>query len=385
MTRRLCSLMLAAVLALTSVVPAFAEEEKQPVLHILDLQVGDIIKPGTLITLQDWQKDESVLYFDYMEDGIDLSVEQVDGGFLYKNELNGKTVYSENFSIKDYSAEGPNGLSNAENLKLTKDEFAGWKVMGLDGIVVSSIVEGNLCLMAVPKSAPSKVVCSTDVSLGDGSTVSLPDGAGVTLYGFDQATGLPLTTNEDGDLIVSPGDIVYAVSAPVEGYYSELTFYAGENKLNDYLTKDLTYWYHDGNDMGYLDLYSIKYTGRFSFLPDHVNMDATTAFVVPHHDVTVKAKYVKSDQKYTVSYYDGTSEDPSLKLTNLPINKEIKLGLKSDGSAMKLAEGFLAWQMGEDFYDNEEKFRVDGDIKFYELRPGASDYSISIGRLFSVP
>ena len=56
--RRLCGMMLAVILAMTSVLPAFGSEpadEEKVKRTAFSLEAGDILQPGEELAFEDWQ------------------------------------------------------------------------------------------------------------------------------------------------------------------------------------------------------------------------------------------------------------------------------------------------------------------------------------------
>ena len=208
-------MVLAIILALMSTLPAIAADGKKEIC-VFDLQVGDILQPGDVITLADWQPYENVAYFDYTEDSLNFGNSGVTNHShtAFYDALDNHRYESDRFVIKEYK-QGEKALDiNPERLHI--DDFGGWMVMARRAETISSGNYGYLILMAVPKKMKKEVTCTSQARIVGENSV--PEGAGIVLYSYDIKTGKLRKSDENGTLKVSPGDVVYAVSKPAMKY-----------------------------------------------------------------------------------------------------------------------------------------------------------------------
>ena len=315
--KRLCSMMLAGVLTLTTCVPfVMAEEAKQnPSVYSYRLQVGDIVQPGTEILLEDWQQCGHIVYFDYDESGLDYT-----GAGSDREAVKGRTLrifkyaldqnhYYQPYKIESYeeaiAAEPANENCEKQPAKLQTRGFAGWKVICREAETISSMEYGVLMLMAVPADAPHRASVSTKLSAEteDGKNAVVPPGAGITFAGYDARTGEALPYDAQGNLIATPGDMIYACSKPVAGYYSRINIMVGDKPMKEKNSYRIRYWDDTKEPLTIKAMYGSE---DHTFLPKE--KDAVTVFVMPHTDVTVCADYKATKCTFDVIYRNADME-----------------------------------------------------------------------------
>ncbi len=362
--RRLCSLLLAAVLSVSTLLPVLADPatttEEHLVIDIMALTPGQILQPGDVLSLH--PVDQNAYQFIY----LDCTDE------AYFASLADKSVSAQNESYSLLSYESANFQN--KTLSLSSTDFKGWRVVSSDEYNSGCTNYYRTVLMAEPETSPvlQDVTCSSSLSTVSGNMpADNPTGAEVQLFGFDTETGKPLEKDPEGNLIASPGDVIYACTSPVEGYCSSIEV---ETKTGSILDNTLTMleWRSIDSDP-YQNI--IKPYSDYTFLPKEP--DYLTAFAMPKTDATVKAVYYKTEVERSVEYYEYDARSyTTFKTDTAPVNSLYTLWdpKASDLDGRKLVH----W---EDYttlyYQKGESIRLRSNYSFESRFSNSEDFTIS--------
>ncbi|MCR5417488.1 MAG: InlB B-repeat-containing protein [Lachnospiraceae bacterium] len=337
--KQLCAMMTAIIMTLTSVLPVMATNNIPPI-DFLELHVGDVLQPGDVIEFPDWAYYHDILYCRY--DGTPVP----DDGYQHSEKPRGNEDSKYVHVVRAYGG----GYCQED---LSADNFAGWRVCNKDICAYgSSDTVYQLVLSPIPKTAVEKVTCSA--VLAEGS----PEGGAVTLIGFDHLTWQPLKKDASGNLIASPGDVIWAYTTPVEGYISALTAKKGNANLEGQSVHKYCYW----EKPYYFQTYDME---KYEFLPEdvEVDVDALSAYTVPYaENVTITGSYEdQGDRKLRIDYAQKVNYQWETVYTeSAKVNQVITV---SDNTV----SGDLSCWENKDYgvyYSKNETFRCKEDTSF---------------------
>ncbi len=310
--KRFGALLMAAVLAMPAL-PAAAGETEKSTVDIAEIRPGDMLQPGTEVTISEEDAFVQLAYCDYGDENYldTLMRDYVGKGSFTIPE------YNENIILDTISKKNMLGLTKEKveekSLKLNPDDFSGWKVIEADYFFDGSELGKLMIFVAEPKEASAKtmtVSCNTTVDVqdegddkqtpeqdeeNDKQTPEIVKEPSVELAGFDSKSGEFLSKDKNGNLIASPGDMIFAWTKHVDGYVSflDLSFEGpdGEGyRGNDWVFEAA--YYKKAEEP---ECWSLKQTEdicqRCEFLPE--DADAVTIFVMPNKNISVNARYEK--------------------------------------------------------------------------------------------
>ncbi|MCR5281906.1 MAG: hypothetical protein K6E18_00910 [Lachnospiraceae bacterium] len=355
--KRLCSLLLAVILTVSAALPVLADpdtSEEDTTINITSLKPGQILQAEDVITYD--RADQTGYQFIYLDYGTDEYAPQL-GNESFSSS-------SKTYQLRPYTSAG---LFN-KDLSLSPEQFSGWRVVSADYLNSGCSRYHLVVLMAEPQtiSANSPVTCYTSLPTVSGITPSVtPDGAGLQLFGYDTNTGKPLETDEKGNLIASPGDVIYACTTPVEGYCSEIAIEMANGNALENCT-NLAYWCSIDTAYPYQFIYH-DYS-VYSFLPKEA--DCVYVFAMPNIDATVKAVYHYTDAKLAVTYYDKNGNN-KYKEDYAPVNSLYTIWNPQPSEIE--GQDLNYWQTyNTTYYQKLERIRIKSTLN---LKPGTSSSS----------